>query len=409
MANKYFWCIGGGILQIPVIREAKELGFQVLVTDGSENCVASKDADIFHKISIFDINGHLELAKSLSSHLDFTGVLAAGIDAPITMSVLCEYLSLPGVESNISKIVHDKYKFREFSRKNNIQTPKYRVFREDELKKLPEYLKDHPLPFIIKNVDSSGSRGTKIFYKRNEIEEFNIAREAIKVSKSNSFLVESVWIGQECTVETLFDINGEFHRCFITDRIFDYSSGVPLERGLVNPSRLAKTTQDACFVLAKKVADLLGIKIGAAKFDMIITNEGPRIIEMTTRLSGGFDCQYLVPAASGKNIVKAAVMTACGLDFSPDLLEDKLNRVAVTGSHWPKNGKIMKIANLDKVRELDGIDHVFLRKQVGSIINNYSDCTDRVSFAICSGKNYEEAKSKLEFALSNINIEISNE
>ncbi len=409
MSNKYFWCIGGGILQIPVIRSAKELGFKVLVTDGSENCLAAKEADIFHKVSIFDIKGHLELAKSLISLIDFSGVLAAGIDAPITMSVLCEYLSLPGVKSEISKIVHDKYKFREFSRKNNIPTPKYRIFGEKEIDKLPDYLKNHPLPFIIKNVDSSGSRGTKIFFKRNEIEEFNIAREAIKVSKSNSFLVESVWIGKECTVETLFDINGKFHPCFITDRIFDYKSGVPLEKGLVNPSRLPIKTQEDCFELSKKVADLLGIKIGAAKFDMIITEDGPRIIEMTTRLSGGFDCQYLVPAASGKNVVKAAVMTACGMNFQSELLENRLNRVAVTGSHWPKNGKIIRIENLAKVRKTDGVEHIFLRKDVGSIINNYSDCTDRVSFAICSGKSYEEAKSKLEFALSNINFEISNE
>ena len=80
------------------------------------------------------------------------------------------------------------------------------------------------------------------------------------------------------------------------------------------------------FTLAKNVSNKLGIKIGAAKFDMIITNDGPKIIEMTTRLSGGFDCQYVVPASTGKNVVMAAVMTACGINFPDFLLKNKFNK-----------------------------------------------------------------------------------
>mgnify|MGYP007000103918 CR=1 len=67
------------------------------------------------------------------------------------------------------------------------------------------------------------------------------------VSKSRSFLVESVWTGKECTVETLFDKEGIFHKCFITDRKFDYSNGYPIELGLVSPSQLSSKIQEECF------------------------------------------------------------------------------------------------------------------------------------------------------------------
>ena len=407
--TNYLWCIGGGLLQIPVINEANNLGLKVIVTDNSENCICSKHADIFYKIDIFDIEGHINLASTIKNKFNIIGVLAAGIDAPITMSKLCEYLNLPGVSSKISEIVHNKNKFREFAKSNKIPTPKFQLCNENNLKDLDEILKKFKLPFIIKNVDSSGSRGTKIFYERDLQEELKIAKEAIAVSKNNSFLVESVWKGLECTVETLFDICGVFHECFITDRHFNYSSGYPIETGLVSPSRLPKNIQKDCYKLAKDVSSKLGINIGAAKFDMIITEQGPRIIEMTTRLSGGFDCQYVVPASSGKNIIKAAIMTSCGMKFPDDLLISKFDKTCVTGSHWPKNGIFKKIYYLEEINSIKGLEHIFFRKKEGDKIQNYYNCTDRIDFLICTGINYEDAKRNLENALSKIVIEISDE
>ena len=407
--NDIFWCIGGGLLQMPVLENARKLGLDVVISDGNPNCVCADKADIFAHIDIFDIDGHLQHASHLRKTRNIIGVLAAGIDAPMTMSALCEMLELPGVPLTVSDIVHHKSKFRDFSYQNDIDTPFFKLFHADEIDILDDYLKDFPLPFIIKNVDSSGSRGTKIFYMRDKEEELRIAREAIRVSKTNAFLVESVWKGQECTVETLFDINGNFHRCFITDRVFDYSSGVPMEIGLVSPSQLPDEEQNACFQLAQDVAAKLGINIGAAKFDMIVTNEGPRIIEMTTRLSGGFDCQYVVPAASGKNIIRAAILTACGKSFPSELLEDRVSRVVVTRSHWPKRGKIKAILGVEEALEIDNVEHIFFRRKVGDFIDGYDDCTDRVSFVIASGKTLDEAENAAKNALATVAIEVEDD
>jgi biotin carboxylase len=407
--REVFWCIGGGILQIPIIENVKKLGLGVLVSDGNNECICSSKADIFAHIDIFDIEGHLNYAKSLGLDVNIVGVLAAGIDAPMTMSALCEYLNLPGVPLSISETVHYKSKFREFSVARGIEAPKFQVFKEKDIDELDPYLNEVGTPFIIKNVDSSGSRGTKIFFERDVAEELKIAKEAIKVSKSKSFLVESVWSGQECTVETLFDINGNFHRCFITDRIFDYSNGVPMEIGLVSPSQLPPPQQQACFDLAHEVASKLGITIGAAKFDMIVSEDGPKIIEMTTRLSGGFDCQYLVPASSGKNIILAAIMTACGRTFPAELLVDRKKLTAVTASHWPPSGRINSINGVEKAKKMNGVEQIFFRKHVGEVIEDYNNCTDRVSFVIASGTSLEHANIAAKGALSEIEIEIIND
>lgn len=401
-----FWCIGGGVLQEPLICEARALGYNILVTDAAENCVCAHLADIFYAVDIFDIDAHLTLATELSKKHEIVGVLAAGIDAPVTMSRLAEHLGLPGVSSLISETVHYKSKFRDFCKVNGIETPHYKVLGANDLSTLPEILDTFDLPFIIKNVDSSGSRGTKIFYTRDNQEELRIAKEAIEYSKSDTFLVESVWLGQECTVETLYDIHGKFHECFITDRIFDYSTGYPIEKGLVSPSQLSNSAQSECFELAERVANKLGIKIGAAKFDMIYTEDGPRIIEMTTRLSGGFDCQYVVPLASGKNIMGAAILTACGGEFPSEFLVDRKNLYAITLSHWPENGEILEVKGTQEALQLPGIEHVFFRKTVGDVVEGFKNCVDRVSFIIATGATLLEAEKNAQRAHDKIELRI---
>jgi phosphoribosylaminoimidazole carboxylase (NCAIR synthetase) len=65
LENKFFWVIGGGEMQIPVIAEARTLGLQVICSDINADCVCASLADMFLTIDIFDIDGHLKAAEEL--------------------------------------------------------------------------------------------------------------------------------------------------------------------------------------------------------------------------------------------------------------------------------------------------------------------------------------------------------
>jgi biotin carboxylase len=405
--KEYYWIIGGGAMQIPLIEEVKKFGFKIVVSDLNPNCVCKPLSDIFFNIDIFDINLHHKKADEVISFGDkIVGVLAAGIDAPETMASLSVYLNLPTVDPKIANLVHNKHLFREKLRELGYPTPLFRKIDLNSIHMLKDFIAEIQFPLIVKNSDSSGSRGTKIFYKDNYDEILKIVKEAIKVSKSGIALIEECWEGTEQTVETIFDINGIFHPCFITDRIFDRTSGFAIELGLRSPSILNNETQEEMFQLAKNISVDLGIDKGAAKFDMILTKNGPRVIEMTVRLSGGFDCQYLVPAASGKNVLKTAILTSIGKTFDPELLIDKKNRVALSESIWPKPGIIKKISGLEKVKNFKGFEFILFRSKVGDLVEKYTDCTKRVCFIIASGRNYEEARENIDKIKSNITIEL---
>ncbi|MDB4850446.1 ATP-grasp domain-containing protein [Gammaproteobacteria bacterium] len=395
--KKYLWIIGGGMLQVPLIEEARNMGLKTIVSDFNDACECSDLADIFIKIDIFDIDEHIRFydLNFSNNNIIITGVLAAGIDAHETMAFLAKHIGLPGVNPKISSLVSNKDLFRKFMAENNFEIPKFEVISMENIDELDSIATKIGFPLIIKNTSSSGSRGTKIFYSANSSEMKRIALTAIKVSRSKKALIESFWVGTEHTVETIFDFRGEFHRCFITDREFDKSDGYALETGLIHPSRLPKDIQDEMYLLAEEVSKTMKVKIGASKFDMILTETGPKIIEMTVRLSGGFDCQYLVPAATGKNILAAAILTSQGKAFQKDFLVDTKNRTSISESIWPKPGKIIDISGIDEAKNLPGFEHIFFRYKLNDIVEPFTDCTKRICFIIVSGNSLKEAKKNM--------------
>jgi biotin carboxylase len=399
-----FWVIGGGLMQIPLVHEAKALGYRTVVSDRDPHCPARQHANFFAERDIFDIDGHLEAARELGGPDAIAAVLAAGIDAPETMAVMARELGLVGVDPEIAHVVNHKNEFRAALGRLGYPVPRHRVLDENGLESLAEVVDEVGLPLIVKNTSSSGSRGTRIFLERDLDAMRATAREAMSVSRSGLALVEELWIGPEQTVETLFDSDGRFHPCFITDRSFDRSDGYAMETGLRHPTALDSARQAELYALAESVGRDLGVSVGAVKLDTILTAGGPRIIEMTVRMSGGFDCQYLVPAATGKNPLRAAALTALGRPFPPELLEDRLGRVGLTSSLWPEPGRITSIAGVERALAIPGVEHIFFRNEVGDVVEPYVDCTRRVCFLIVTGATEDEARAVLAEAEAAVQI-----
>jgi biotin carboxylase len=401
-----FWIIGGGLLQVPLVKEVRALGYSPLVSDGDALCVCAPLADRFLAIDIFDIEGHLREADRLQAGGDhIAAVLAAGIDAPETMAALNDHLGLKGVDRRLAHVVNHKDQFRALTAQHRLEGPRFRAIGRDDLERLSGLAAEVGFPLIVKNSDSSGSRGTRIL-RDPDVDTLRAAVEtAMEVSRSGRAVLEQLWEGPEQTVETLFDVQGNFHRCFITDRIFDRSEGYALEVGLRHPTSLPAKDQEALYRMAETVACTLEVRVGAAKFDTMLTADGPRVIEMTVRLSGGFDCQYLVPAATGKNVLRAAALTALGQLFDPALLVDTKHRVALSGSIWPEPGRIVDIRGVDDARGIPGVELVVFRYDVGDVVEPYVDCTKRVCFVIVSGNDESEAQATLDAARAAITIE----
>jgi biotin carboxylase len=404
--QRWILIIGGGLLQVPVVQEARALGLKTVVTDLSPSCPGASQADYFLPLNVFDVEAHVKLVLTLQAlEVNLAGVIVAGIDATITGATAARAAGLVGVDPLAAFTCKHKPAMRACLQRKGIPTPRWAEVRTAS--DTERAMRDVGFPCIVKNTDSSASRGTQRFFQKPERREefYEAVEQARQVSTSKTALVEELLRGPEQTVETLFDIQGRFWPCFTTDRLFQDDGPCALETGLEHPTRLDADAQKLLYETVRCAAEALGIRVGAAKADTMLTKDGPRIIEMTTRLSGGFDCQYLVPAATGKNVIRAALLTSLGEPLDPADLQDRKHRFGVTGSVWPRPGSIYAISGVEETRSLPGVEGVFLRCQPGDQVREYKDCAARVCFVVASGSTREEARATLQRGLNTIRIE----
>ncbi|MFC2017458.1 hypothetical protein ACFLUD_03500, partial [Chloroflexota bacterium] len=210
--------------------------------------------------------------------------------------------------------------------------------------------------------------------------------------------------GPEQSLEILFDENQNCHYLNVSDRLF-LEGKWAIESGHVNPTALSSSEQRELFELAERAAKALGVTFGAFKMDTIWTQDGPRILEVTARLSGGFHCQYTTPLATGGNHIKAALDLAIGNKLDLADIRPKWQRCAVALSAFPPTGKVIQIKGVEDALEVKGVKHIFLRVKAGDVIQSYHNCADRPAFVIAVGDTREEAIKNVQNGLAALKIE----
>ncbi|MBU1152746.1 alpha-hydroxy-acid oxidizing protein [bacterium] len=395
---KTIMIIGGGVMQIPAIFVAKEMGLTVMVTDYNPNAYGLSLADIPLVMSTKDIEGSVRMAKESNREVKIDGVITVGTDASMTVAAVANALKLPGIEFEVAEKATSKIKMREAFSKNNVPSPKF----------LPCWsmgdtfwaAKEIGFPLVIKPSDNMGARGVTLIKEKSEIEwAFHLAKES---SPSGEILVEEYMEGPELSIDALvYDEEVDF--CGIADRIIDFPPHF-VELGHTLPSCLPKETQKAACKVMEQGIKALGIDIGAAKGDIKITKEGPKIVELAARLSGGFMSGYTLPLATGFNIIKAAIEIALG--HKPAKFKNILRRTAVERAIIPHSGRIVSIEGVGEARKIKGVVEVILNTQVGDALLPVISNIGKAANIITVAKSREEAIKAAEEAMKLIKIEV---
>lgn len=392
----------GGLLQVPAVEAARDLGLKVVVTDGSASAPAIKLADEPVVLDIYDVEGHCKLVEALKRKYNLRGVFTEGADVEVTVAAAAAIAGLPGIPVDAAKNTKDKVRMRRCFDRAGIPNPAWaEVSDEQEGRAQADSI---GFPLVVKAVDNCASRGT------TRVSDPEMLTAAIELARAHSTtgtaLLESRFVGEEQSVEVLFDENGRCHRLNVVDRPFQSDGEHAIELGHVNPTQLSQEDQAQLFDLTERAAEATGIHFGAFKADTIWAAEGPRIIEVTARLSGGFDCQYTTPLATGRNFIRAAMRLAVGLPLDPADLENRWCRHAAAWVAFPQPGRLERIDGMEKALRLPGVKHIFLRTKPGDVIQPYKDCATRPAFVIAVGESREEALSRAKAGIEALRFEI---
>ncbi len=393
--------VSGGLLQLAAIEAARQLGLAVVMTDRDLSAPAMAFADEAHEVDIFDVEAHIRLVRDLRQRWDLQGVFCQGADVEVTVAAVAQKFGFPGIPVEAAKTTKNKAAMRAAFDRAGVVNPKWREVTSIE--QATAAVADIGLPAFVKALDNSASRGTRKVETNDDLE------SAIEAAKANSTtasaLVEQCYVGPEQSVEIIFDQDGVVHRLNIVDRIFSYNGGWALELGHVNPSALSIEQQQQLFALAEQAAAACGVAFGVFKADTIWTADGPRILEVASRLSGGFDAQGTSPISSGRNLIRAAMSLAVGLPlYESDLARTK-HTFAAAWSSFPPPGRVVAIPNVDEVAALPGVHAVHLRTAIGAVVPDYVDCAARPAWIIAEGATYDEAADRARHGAVTLVIE----
>ena len=394
--NKKLMILGASILQLPAIEKAKEMGLDVVVVDMNPDAVGFKVPGIEKEIiSTIDIQAVISAAKR--HRID--GIMTLATDMPMrTVAAVAKEMNLIGIDEETALKATNKAEMRKALQVNNVPIPKfYVVSNKDEYK---DVVKQFNVPFIVKPADSSGSRG---IFEVKDIHNEDLIVEAYEYchpfSRVGDVVVEEYMEGPEVSVETL-NVNGECHVIQITDKL---TTGAPhyVEMGHSQPTMLSKEIAEQISKVAKAANKAIGIKNGPSHTEIIVTKQGPKIVELGARLGGDNITTHLVPLSTGVDMVESCIKIALG--EIPDI-KKKWNKGSAIRYFEQHAGVIDSIEGVDKAEEIDGVQQISIVHGVGEEVAEINSSGERMGFVIAQDVDVDAAIKDCLAALTKINV-----
>ena len=393
---KKLMILGASILQLPAIEKAKEMGLEVIAVDMNPDAVGFKVPGVNKEvISTIDSPAIVEAAKKHK----IDGIMTLATDMPIrSVAAVSKEMGLIGIDADTALKATNKAEMRKALQENGVSIPKfYRVSNEEEYF---EAIKNFTVPFIAKPADSSGSRG---IFEVVDIRNQELVEEAYRYSRRFSrvgdVVVEEYMSGPEVSVETL-SVDGICHVIQITDKL---TTGAPhyVEMGHSQPTKHSKETAKKIAEVAKAANQAIGIKNGPSHIEIIVTEEGPKIVELGARLGGDNIATHLVPLSTGVNMVECCIKIALG--EKPDI-EQKWSRGAAIRYFQQKAGLVKCIEGLEDAKKVDGIQQISIVHGVGEEVTEIDSSGARMGFVIAQNENAEKAIKNCYEAMDKIKI-----
>lgn len=340
--------------QADLIRFMKEEGWRVEACAHIAGFPGDADADAFHLLDICDIDSVTELAVNIGAD----AVYSVSSDVAMTSAVaVAEKLNLPRFySSEFVDLCNKKQAMREFLNTHDLGKVEFYAVSSHS------YTEDRTcFPCMVKPADAQGQRG---IFKVDHAKDLSDAiKQACALSPTGIAIVEDYLDGVEISCNILvrdgiflFDIVSErlAHDGDLTGIV--YAHVVPCKN--VSDDHIEEARQ-----LSRRTTQALGIKNGCLYFQMKVTENGVRIIEIAPRLDG---CHMwrLIKHATGKDYL--ASTARCLLNLPDNTPEETIVRGDYELFFWQDIPN--KLFNASRYSVLPGTEYHEFRYAEGEII-----------------------------------------
>jgi len=386
--------VGASVLQLPAILKAKKMGLYVGVADYNPQAVGVPYADKFYNASTMDEDAILCAAQEFKPD----GIMTLATDMPMRgVAKASERLGLHSISYSTAIKATDKYEMIKAFKEHNVASPWYFVVDSMEELRALEYKLQYPC--VMKPTDNSGSHGVLLVRDFDHLmKSYGYCHAS---ARKGRVIIEEFLRGNEVSVEVVV-VDGTIHVLQITDKI---TTGPPffVEMGHSQPSLHKSEIQEAIKQLARKACKAVGIDQGSAHVEMMVTKNGPVMIELGARLGGDYITTSLVPFSTGIDIVKATIDMALGK--KPDTTPHLNCGAAIRYIEAPE-GIICSIKGVNEAKSLSGVRDVIMTKTVGDLSVPIHCSNDRIGSVIAQAETVDKAVEVCNAALNKIIVSV---
>ena len=303
-----------------------------------------------------------------------------------------------GPKKLAAKLEGSKKFTKEICEKYNIPTAKYKSFNEENL--AIDYLKTQNFPIVIKADGLAAGKGVIIAENLNEgIDAIKKIFSGIFDEAGNKIIIEEFLIGEEVSFFILADENNFIELTSAQDhkRIGLNDTG-PNTGGMgayspapIMTEELKKKTTERIIKPTLEAMKKLGCPFtGILYAGLMITNEGPKLIEYNVRF-GDPECQVILPRL--KTDLLSLIVNCCRNKLSESIVEWNKNyalTIVMASEGYPGSyKKDQLITGIDSAEKNSNttIFHAGTKKSGNSIMTNGG----RVLSVTCFGKTVKEA------------------
>lgn len=395
--QKKLLVLAAGILQVPVIKKAKEMGIYVIAADGDPNAVGLKYADKAIVVNITSEEDVLKVAHE--EHID--GVIHPCSEVSMNvMGRLNDELGLSGITREQAIRATNKHLMREAFEKGNAPSPKS-ILTENAEDAWMHLQNDFSTDSILKPSRNSGSRGiakvSRDMDKADFVEAYDIA---LNESRDKSVLIEQFIEGPEFSIEIIV-WNGNVNVLTVTDK---KTTGAPhfVELGHNQPSCFSANYVETLKAAAVAGVKALGVNNCACHAEAKLMEGKAYLMEIGARLGGDFISTELTHLSTGIDMVAAAINVALGIE--PNLNPQEEPKSVCIRYFCPKPGKLVSIGNTEILKD----PRVYLWEiyhKVGDVIPEVTSSLCRSGHVIVTEKTPQKAISLAENIIHNVKME----
>lgn len=367
------------MFSIPLIQKAKELGHYVIATHHKENNPGFPFCD---KKYICDANNLTELLKICTDE-KIDGIATISEYAALPVAYVAKKLNLSGYDYSSAEILSNKFLLRKLQAKLNIPQPGFGLAKNaEEAKEIFESLSK---PVMVKPINSCGSRGVFKAYSWEDVS-VNLKKSELENFKESGLILEEYMEGIELGGGVLIKNSKVFvfgiTRKLVNDFFIPYAN--------ILPSQLDSNDKEKIIEYLNSIASELKIGDTYLNVNMILTKEGPRILELGGRLSGNSSPE-ITKLVYGVDPYEYVINYSLGIRQDFFIREQEhFYAASIIGSK--QSGKIKKINNFESLfpEKKECLIKSFFNCQIGDEVSKMESTESLLGFFILKANSLQE-------------------